>query len=132
MLHEINNLLAPPSPVMVNVMSPVVYPDRDILLLEQGIHLTGTVEQFFLPGSLTYTHDDFPFGRCPLVQGVLFHDNLINKQPAAEAAWLRLNTDVAGSLAALPGKRLEIQNRLLARLILLVKYLGEVLAILTN
>ena len=63
MLYEINNLLAPPSPVMVNVMSPVVYPGRDILLLEQGIHLTGTVEQFFLPGSLTYTHDDFPFGR---------------------------------------------------------------------
>ena len=63
---------------------------------------------------------------------VLFHDYLINKQPAAEAAWLRLNTDVAGCLAALPGKRLEIQNRLLARLILLVKYLGEVLAILTN
>ena len=52
--------------------------------------------------------------------------------PAAEAAWLCLNTDIAGSLAALPGKRLEIQNRLLARLILLVEYLGEVLAILTN
>ena len=67
-----------------------------------------------------------------LFQGVLFNDNLINKQPAAEAAWLRLNTDVAGSLATLPGKRLEIQKRLLARLILLVKYLGEVLAILTN
>ena len=65
-------------------------------------------------------------------QGVLFHDNLINKQPAAEAAWLRLNTDVAGSLTTLPGKRLEIQTRLLARLILLVEYLGEVLAILTN
>ena len=67
-----------------------------------------------------------------LFQGILFHDNLVNKQPAAEAAWLRLNTDVAGCLAALPGKRLEVQNRLLARLIFLVEYLGEVIAILTN
>ena len=38
-----------------------------------------------------------------LFQGVLFHDNFIHKQPAAEAAWLCLNTDVAGCLAALPG-----------------------------
>ena len=44
MLHEIDNLLAPPSPIMIYVMPPVVYPGRDILLLEQGFHLTGTAE----------------------------------------------------------------------------------------
>ena len=43
---------------MGGVETPVVDPGRDVFLLEQGIHLSGTVEQFILPRALTYAHND--------------------------------------------------------------------------
>ena len=48
-VDEIDNLLAPPGPVVSGVETPVVYPGRDVFLLEQGIHLTGAVEEFVFP-----------------------------------------------------------------------------------
>ena len=48
----------PPGPVVGGVVAPVVDPGRDVSLLEQGIHLSGTVEQFILPRALSYAHND--------------------------------------------------------------------------
>lgn len=38
--HEVRELLAPPWPVMVAVITPVVKPGRDTLLGEDGVELT--------------------------------------------------------------------------------------------
>ena len=56
MIHEIDYLLAPPSPVMGHVVTPVVNPSRDVLLAQQGIHLSGTFQEIILPGSLPHAH----------------------------------------------------------------------------
>ena len=49
LVDEIDDLLAPPGPVVGGVEAPVVNPGRNVFLLEQGIHLTGAVEEFVFP-----------------------------------------------------------------------------------
>ena len=49
LVDEIDDLLAPPGPVVGGVEAPIVNPGRDVFLLEQGVHLTGTVEEFVFP-----------------------------------------------------------------------------------
>ena len=48
-VDEIDDLLALPGPVVSGVETPVVNPCWDVFLLEQGIHLSGTVKEFVFP-----------------------------------------------------------------------------------
>jgi len=58
LIDEIDDLLAPPGPVVSGVETPVVDPGRNVFLLEQSNHLSGTVKQFILPRALSYAHND--------------------------------------------------------------------------
>ena len=46
-------LLAPPRPVMIAVVTPVVEPGRDAFLCEDGVELTSRPESVFFPSTLT-------------------------------------------------------------------------------
>ncbi len=51
--HEVWQLLAPPWPVMIAVVTPVVEPGRNTLLCEDGVELTSRPEGVFFPSALT-------------------------------------------------------------------------------
>lgn len=56
MSHKIWQLLLPPAPVMVDIKAPVVYPGRDLFLLQHGIHPPGRGQQ--VVDSLSYAENN--------------------------------------------------------------------------
>lgn len=57
LVEEIDNLSLPPYPVVAHVLSPVVYPRRNVLLSEHGIQLSCSSQQVVLPSALSHTAD---------------------------------------------------------------------------